>query len=61
MERGEDDQVQRLTSDPTKVTLEQWLASRGTRTGTFTINGVTYTDFNEVEWRRANNIWRRPQ
>lgn len=39
------------------MALAQWLASRGTRTGTFTFNGQTYTDMNEVEWRRANNDW----
>ena len=43
--------------DPRTVTLEEWLARQGTRTGTFTINGVTYTDMNEVQWRRANDRW----
>lgn len=44
--------------DPTDHTLAQWLAMHGTRTGTFTYNGVTYTDLTEVEWRRATGIWR---
>lgn len=44
--------------DPTATGLKEWLRSRrGTRTGTFTFNGVTYTDMNEVEWRLANNVW----
>lgn len=40
--------------DPTGYTLEEWKRIRGTRTGTMTLNGVTYTDLNEVEWRQAN-------
>jgi hypothetical protein len=47
--------------DPRTMALDQWLASRGTSTGTFTINGVTYTDMNEVHWRRANNDWTTPR
>lgn len=43
------------SNDPRLMTLEQWLEGKGTRTGTVTINGVTYSDLNEVEWRRANN------
>lgn len=44
--------------DPTQVTLEQWLSLHGRRTGAVTVNGVTYTDMNEVDWRRANAEWR---
>jgi hypothetical protein len=47
--------------DPCKLDLQTWLAMKGTRTGTFTFNGVTYTDLNEVEWRRANNEWLQPE
>ena len=47
--------------NPTELSLAQWLAGRGTRTGTFTINNVTYTDLNEVEWRQANNDWSTPR
>ncbi len=47
--------------DPKQFTLEEWLARHGTRTGTFTINGVRYTDLNEVEWRRANGVWLKPE
>lgn len=43
--------------DPKSVTLADWLKINGTRTGTFTINGVKYTDMNEVEWRQANQDW----
>lgn len=43
--------------DPRDHTLDEWLRLRGTRTGTFTINEVTYTDLGEVEWRRANDEW----
>lgn len=46
--------------DPTKVSLAEWLAGKGTRTGTFTIHGVKYTDLNEIEWRQANNVWLSP-
>lgn len=46
------------TIDPTMMTLAEWLRLHGRCTGTFTINGVVYTDANEVEWRRANNEWR---
>jgi hypothetical protein len=48
-------------ANPTEVTLAEWLACHGRRTGTFTINGVTYTDMNEVEWRRANADWESPR
>lgn len=47
--------------DPTTCSLEDWLQAHGTRTGTMTINGVTYTDLNELLWRRANNCWRSPE
>lgn len=49
--------------DLTTVTLVQWLAmcAGQTRTGTFTINGVRYTDLNEVVWRRANDDWTTPR
>jgi hypothetical protein len=48
--------------DPTQFRLKDWLRHRhGTRTGTFTFNGVTYTDLNEVTWRLANNEWLRPE
>lgn len=44
--------------DPTTMSLSEWLHHRpGTRTGTFTFNGVTYTNMTEVEWRRANAAW----
>lgn len=43
--------------DPTAFTLEEWKRMHGTRTGTFTINGVRYTDLTEVEWRQANCDW----
>lgn len=43
--------------DPKTVSLEEWLRAHGTRTGTFTFNGVTYTDLNEVAWRQANDEW----
>jgi hypothetical protein len=43
--------------DPRGFTLEAWCALRGTLTGTYTFNGVTYSDMTEVEWRRANNQW----
>lgn len=42
------------------MTLDTWLASRGTRTGTATLNGVTYTDLNEIDWRQANDVWLTP-
>lgn len=46
------------TTDPTQVSLAKWLQLRhGTRTGTYTFNGVVYTDMNEVEWRLANHDW----
>lgn len=41
--------------------LARHLAARGTRSGTLTLNGVTYTDLNEVEWRRENNDWTTPR
>lgn len=44
--------------DPEQVTLEEWLRFRGTMTGTYTFNGITYTSMAEVEWRRANDEWR---
>lgn len=48
--------------DPRAVSLEEWLRLHPwSRTGTFTFNGVTYTDMNEVEWRRANNDWLLPE
>lgn len=46
------------TLDPTTVTLAEWLRVRGKRTGTFTLNGETYTNLNEVDWRLANGEWR---
>lgn len=46
-----------MADDPKSVPLDVWLAAHGTRTGTFTFDGVTYTDLNEVEWRVANNEW----
>lgn len=48
---------ERVIEDPREVPLDVWLARPGTRTGTFTFNGVTYTDMNEVEWRTANSDW----
>ena len=42
---------------PADFTLDQWLAMHGRRTGTFTMNGVTYTDMSEVEWRQATGQW----
>ena len=44
--------------DPRSCSLAKWRELQGTRSGTFTFNGVTYTDLNEVEWRLANNVWR---
>jgi hypothetical protein len=47
------------TTDPTRMTLDEWLQFKGQRTGTYTFNGVTYTDLNQVEWRQANGDWLR--
>lgn len=47
--------------NPRTHTLDEWKRLRGTRTGTMTINGDTYTDLNEVEWRQANDHWLRPE
>lgn len=49
-----------MALDPTKTPLDAWLAAHGTFSGTFTVNGVTYTNLKEVEWRRANNDWLKP-
>ena len=44
--------------DPRKKTIREQLRNlHGTRTGTFTFNGVTYTDMNEVEWRLDHWDW----
>lgn len=47
--------------DPRTMSLRQWLSIRGTQSGTYTFNGVTYTDKAEVDWRLANNDWTTPR
>ena len=49
---------ERAKPDPRDFTLHQWLEMHGTRTGTYTFNGVTYTDMNEVDWRIAHKVWK---
>ncbi len=46
--------------NPGAMSLAQYVAVMGTRTGTFTFDGVTYTNFSEVEWRQAHNSWLKP-
>ena len=48
-------------ADPRSISLADWLSSHGTRPGTHTFNGVTYTDMNGVDWRIANNDWTTPR
>jgi hypothetical protein len=51
----------RRKPDPESMTLAEYLACFGTRTGTFTFNGVRYTDLSEIEWRQANSDWITPR
>lgn len=46
-----------MEADPTTMTLAEWLRRQGTVTGTFTYNGITYSNLAEVEWRTANGSW----
>lgn len=47
-----------MADNPRDYTIREWLSiSGGRRSTSWTYNGVTYTDWNEIEWREANDDW----